>query len=127
MVEAMERHRARTAAAPQRQWASMAQFEKLAGMAETFGDWEVVALAAVSGGLLLRASEAATVRLDGGEAVFQGAKSRRGRHHCEVGRWTLAWLEFLASWRPPPRPAGRLQGGCWPPRRPPVPPGQGRG
>ena len=99
VVEAMERHRARTAAAPQRQWASMAQFEKLAGMAETFGDWEVVALAAVSGGLLLRASEAATVRLDGGEALFQGAKSRRGRHHCEVGRWTLAWLEFLASWR----------------------------
>ena len=97
VVEAMERHRARTAAAPQRQWASMAQFEKLAGMAETFGDWEVVALAAVSGGLLLRASEAATVRLDGGEALFQGAKSRRGRHHCEVGRWTLAWLQFLAS------------------------------
>ena len=99
MVEAMERHRARTAAAPQRQWASMAQFEKLAGMAETFGDWEVVALAAISGVLLLRASEAATVWLNGEEAVFQGAKSRRGTHHCEVGRWTLAWLQFLASWQ----------------------------
>ena len=57
----------------------------------------MVALAAVSGGLPLRASEAATVRLDGGEAVFQGAKSRRGTHRCEVGRWTLAWLQFLAS------------------------------
>ena len=99
MVEAMERHRARTTAAPQRQWASMAQFGKLAGMVESFEDREVVALAAISGGLLLRASEAATVWLDGEEAVFQGAKSRRGTHHCEVGRWTLGWLQFLASWR----------------------------
>ena len=99
VVEAMERHRVRTAAAPQRQWASMAQLEKLAGMAETFGDWELVAPAAISGSLLLRASEAATVWLDGDEAVFQGAKSRRGTHHCEVGRWTLAWLQFLASRR----------------------------
>ena len=68
----MERHRARTAAVPQRQWASMAQFEKLVGMAGSFGDWEVVALAAISGGLLLRASEAATVWLEGEQAVFQG-------------------------------------------------------
>ena len=31
--------------------------------------------------------------------MFQGAKSRPGTHHCEVGRWILAWLQFLASWR----------------------------
>lgn len=76
VVEAMERHQAWTATALQRQWASMAQFENLAVMAESFGDWEVDALAAISGGLLLRASKAATVRLDRGEATFQGAKSR---------------------------------------------------
>jgi len=71
----------------------------MAKMAVTFGDWEVVALACASCGLLLRASEAATLWLDGEYAVFQGAKSRRGTHRVEVGRWTLAWLQFLGVWR----------------------------
>ena len=62
VVEAMERHRARRAATPQRQWAT-AQFDKLAGMAwrgMAFEDWEMIALSAITSRLVLWASKASS-------------------------------------------------------------------
>ena len=58
LLEAMERQRAHEAATPQQQWAWMEAIRRMANMADTFGDWEVVALAAISCGLLLCAAKA---------------------------------------------------------------------
>ena len=68
-------------------------------MATSFEDWGVVGLAAVSCGLLLGASEAASIYLDGETAVWDGAKSKSGQCRSSVELWTLDWLLFLGIWR----------------------------
>ena len=83
----MDRHVDRCCRATDKSWASIAAISQLAALARGFGDWEVVALAAVSAGLLLRASEACTVTIttptsddDLPGAEFWGSKSRRGKN-----------------------------------------------
>ena len=56
-----ERERQREHATPQQQWASLPALRAMGQLAVTFGDWEVVALSCASCGLLLQASEAATL------------------------------------------------------------------
>ena len=57
LVEAMDHHVDRCHRAPDKSWASIVAISQLAALARGFGDWEVVELAAVPSGLLLRASE----------------------------------------------------------------------
>ena len=59
----MERHVNRCKKVADKGWASMAATSQFAGMAQDFADWEVIALAAISSGLLLRASKACTVKI----------------------------------------------------------------
>ena len=99
LVEAMERRLPKEQAAKSKTWANMQVIRDLAAMATSCEDWEVVGLAAVSCGLLLRASEAASIYLDGETAVWDRANSRRGQCTSSVGLWTLEWLCFLGIWR----------------------------
>ena len=50
----------------------------MAGVVHTKGDWEILALAALSCTHCLRASEAITARTAGSELVFRGTKSHSG-------------------------------------------------
>ena len=107
LVEAMEKHDdKRKKSGEGRTWASAEALVQLSDMAEDFADWEVVALAAISSGLLLRASEACTVKIttptsddDLPAAEFWGCKSRRGKNISQVGPWVRGWLQFLQRWR----------------------------
>lgn len=107
LVEAMEKHGDKCRRSGEgRTWASAEALVQLSSMAEDFADWEIVALAAVSSGLLLRASEACTVKItaprsddDLPAAEFWGCKSRRGKNVSQVGPWVRDWLHFLQRWR----------------------------
>ena len=88
----MERHVNRCRGVADKSWALVAAISQLAAMAQDFGDWEIIALAAVLSGLLLGASEAYTVKIttptsddDLPAAEFWGSKSRRGKNASHVG------------------------------------------
>lgn len=81
-------------------WADLTIFRWIASRAESYEEWEAVALAVLSGCHLLRVSEAVTAsRSASGDLRFYGCKSRRGQHVVEVGPFGARWLSFLDTWR----------------------------
>ena len=65
-------------------------------VARTNDEWEMMALAALSGTFHLRASEAFTAAPDGTTLHLKGTKGRAGMQQESLGPWARKWADFLA-------------------------------
>ena len=100
LVEALESRRTKEERSAAKEWAQVGDLVSLCASAQSFADWEAVALACISVAHCMRRSEASgTVGQSDYGIRFFGSKSRRGEQNQDVGPWCKEWLAFLGKLR----------------------------